>query len=332
MAGTVLITGANGTLGLEFVRVLLSSHPQYTLVGTVRNPSPEADPNTASLMHFAKEHPAVKVHIHPLDLGSLADVRSFAKKLSSQIAQGELPRISAIVCNAATWSLESGLRFTNDDLEATFQVGHLSHYLLVLMLLGSMDMNFGRIVMLGSITHYPEKPNPLSAFRPYIPSDIENLARPKPDEPGKAHDKGYQRYGTAKLSNVAFMHDLNKRLQADTTLSGLSVVAMDPGGLAASRAQVEQRKSVRRIITVVNFCMPVLKHFTSTFRPTSDAARDLVEVSVGPAFRGKRGYYVGQNPSPSATMSKDPEVQARLWEACWRWSSLKSEDTVLSNR
>lgn len=214
MAGTVLITGANGTLGLEFVRALLTSHPQYTLVGTVRNPSPETDPNTASLMQIVKEHPAAKVHIHALDLGKLADVRSFANKLSGQIAQGELPRISAIVCNAATWSLEAGLRFTSDDLEATFQICHLSHYLLVLKLLGSMDMKSGRIVMLGSITHYPEKPNPLSAFRPEIPADIECLVRPKPDQPGEAHDRGYQRYGTAKLSNVTFMDDLNKRLQA----------------------------------------------------------------------------------------------------------------------
>lgn len=67
------------------------------------------------------------------------------------------------------------------------------------------------------------------------------------------------------------------------------------------------------------------------FRPTPEAARDLVEVSVGPAFQGKRGYYIGQKSSPSAAMSKDPEVQARLWEACWRWSSLKPEETVLSN-
>lgn len=214
MAGTILITGANGTLGLEFVRALITSHPQYTLVGTVRNPSPEADPNTATLMRVIKEHPGAKVHIQPLNLGKSADVRSFAEKLSSQIAQGELPRISAIVCNAATWSLESGLKFTSDDLEATFQVCHLSHYLLVLKLLGSMDMDSGRIVMLGSVTHYPEKPNPLSAFRPEIPADIESLARPKPDQPREAHDRGYQRYGTAKLSNVTFMYDLNKRLQA----------------------------------------------------------------------------------------------------------------------
>lgn len=75
-------------------------------------------------------------------------------------------------------------------------------------------MRSGRVAMLGSITHYPEKPNALSALRPEFPSNIEYLARPLPDGPEEAHDSGHQRYGTAKLSNVTFMHDLNKRLKA----------------------------------------------------------------------------------------------------------------------
>lgn len=213
MAGTVLITGANGTLALEFVEALLTLHPQHTLVATVRNASPETDPNTAALMRTIEKHPRVQVQVEQLDLGKLADVRRFTERLSKRIDQGELPRISAIVCNAATWSLEAGQKFTSDGLEATFQVCHLSHYLMVLKLLGSMDTTTGRIVMLGSITHYPEKPNPLSAFRPGFPDDMEHLARPLPDQPGEAHDRGYQRYGTAKLSNVTFMYDLNKRLE-----------------------------------------------------------------------------------------------------------------------
>ncbi|KIW10103.1 hypothetical protein PV08_11063 [Exophiala spinifera] len=328
MGGTVLITGANGTLGLEFIRALLESYPQYTVVGSVRNPSTESDPNTANLGRIIKEHPGAKVHIQALDLGKLAEVRSFTDQLSAQIDQGQLPPLSAIVCNAAAWSLESGLKLTSDGLEATFQVAHLSHYLLVLKLLGSMDLKSARVVMLGSITHYPEKANPMSAFRPEIPEDIEILARPKPDQPGEAQDRGYQRYGTAKLCNVTFMHDLNKRLLANPHLSSLTAVAMDPGGLAASRAQAEQKKTVRRIMAVVNFCMPLLKHLTQTFRPTADAARDLVEVSVGAEFVGKRGYYVGRKAGDSAAMSRDPEVQTRLWNACWKWSGLESDETV----
>lgn len=214
MAGTVLITGANGTLALEFVRHLLALHPQFTILATVRNPSPQKDPNTAKLMQLIERFPGSKVEVQQLDLASLNDVRRFADSTSRLIDLGSLPRLSAIICNAATWSLEAGQKFTSDKFEATFQVCHLSHYLLVLKLLGSMHMDSGRIVMLGSPVHYPEKANPLSAFRPEFPTNIEQLVRPPPDRSGEAHDRGYQRYGTAKLSNVTFMHDLNRRLES----------------------------------------------------------------------------------------------------------------------
>lgn len=125
MAGTVVITGANGTLALEFMQALLTLHPQYTVVGTVRNASPEADPNTAKLMRVIEKHPGAKMSVQQLDLGKLADVRSFSERPLRQIGLGELPRISAIVCNASTWSLEAGQKFTADKLEATFQVCHL---------------------------------------------------------------------------------------------------------------------------------------------------------------------------------------------------------------
>ena len=213
MGDTVVITGANGSLALGFVDSFLARYPQHTLIATVRNPSPEKDHNTAKLMQLISEHSSSKVLIETLDLGSLASVRLFAEKLNNRISSRELPRISAIVCNAATLSLEAGQKFTSDGYEATFQVCHLSHYLLVLKLLESMNFASGRIVMLGSITHYPEKPNPLSSLRAGIPENTEDLVKPSPDLLSLVHDRGFQRYGTAKLANVIFAEDLNKRLQ-----------------------------------------------------------------------------------------------------------------------
>ena len=213
MSGTVVITGANGSLALGFVESFLKLYPQHTLVATVRNPSPEKDPNTAKLAKLVSRHARAKVHIEALDLSKLASVRAFAEKLASQVYAKELPRISAIICNAATLSLEAGQNFTSDGYEATFQVCHLSHYLLILKLLDSMDAQSGRIVMLGSITHYPEKVNPLSSLRPCFPDNFEELVKPSRDPPSLVHDRGFQRYGTAKLANVTLMDDLNKRLK-----------------------------------------------------------------------------------------------------------------------
>ncbi|GES65384.1 short-chain dehydrogenase/reductase SDR [Aspergillus terreus] len=328
MAGTVLLTGANGSLALGFVEAFLQSYPQHTLVATVRDPSPVTDANTARLEQLVSRYPGAQVYIQALDLGKLSSVRSFAEKLSRDVLSKKLPRISAIVCNAATLSLEAGQKFTVDNYEATFQVCHLSHYLLVLKLLQRMDTS-GRIVMLGSVTHDSNNANPLSSLVAQFPDDIEELVKPRPDPPGLVHDRGFQRYATAKLANVTFMDHLNRLLLESPSLSHITATAMDPGGLPSSRAQTEQKKSTQRLFATINFLMPVLKHLTKAFRTTEDAGRDLVALSVGPSFQGKRGYFVGQKQTDAAAASKDEGAQNKLWEACWRWAGLVPGETVL---
>ncbi|KAF3394302.1 WW domain-containing oxidoreductase [Penicillium rolfsii] len=331
MTGTVVITGANGSLALGFVESLLSRYSHHTLIAAVRNTSPEKDPNTAELMKIIARYPNSKVSVEALDLGQLASVRAFAQKISGQVLSRKIPRVTATVCNAATLSLEAGQKFTSDGFEATFQVCHLSHYLLVLKLLESMDPASGRIVMLGSITHYPDKPNPVSSLGPCFPENLEELVKPTPDPRSLVHDRGFQRYGTAKLANVTFALDLNERLKRDPKLSNVTVMAMDPGGLPASRAQAEQKKSTKRIMSMINFLMPVLKHVTTAFRTIEDAGRELAIVSVDSTFNGKRGYFVGQREDDPAAISRDVEVQERLWAACWRWSGMKPEETILQD-
>lgn len=106
---------------------------------------------------------------------------------------------------------------------------------------------------------------------------------------------------------------------------------MDPGGLVDSRAHTEQTPTIRRLFGVANMLMPVLRHLTSAIRTNADAGRDLVELSVGSEFQGKRGYYVGKKPSTPADVSGDVGVQGRLWDACWGWAGIKEGETVLQN-
>lgn len=212
MTGTVIITGANGSLGTAFVQHFLATYPEHTLICTVRSAARD-DENTTSLKNLISNHPASRVHIEQLDLGSLSSVRAFTDRISEQVSTGKIPRITAIVCNAFSWAL-NGLKFTDDGMETSFQVSHLSHYLLVLRLLGSMDTETGRIVMLGAESHDPDRANPLSKLLARFPDDVEELVNPEADKPAEVHDRGFQRYGTSKLANVIFMQDLNKRLQA----------------------------------------------------------------------------------------------------------------------
>ncbi|KAH7129467.1 hypothetical protein B0J13DRAFT_138632 [Dactylonectria estremocensis] len=327
MDGTVLITGANGSLGLPFIEHIISSYPTYTIIAAVRNPSPSSDPNTAALARTIASHDTSRAIIEPLDLSSLANVRSFANSIAARVANKQLPPLAAIVCNAFTWSLD-GQHATPDGFESTFQVGHLAHFLLVLKLLGAMSRT-GRVVMLGSANHYPEKPVPISKLGAAFPDGVDMLVKPGADEPGNEHDRGFQRYATTKLANVMFMQDLGARLKKDPALSGITVTAMDPGGLVDSRAHTAQKPAIRILMSIANAALPLLRPFTSEVRRSADSAKDLVELSVGDGFRDARGYYVGLKKTEPARVVGDEDKVRALWKACWGWASLTRDETVL---
>ncbi|KAF4963027.1 hypothetical protein FSARC_8937 [Fusarium sarcochroum] len=327
MTGTVIITGANGSAALGFVSEILSAYPSHTLLATVRNPS-TSDPNTAKLSKLIASHKTSRAHIQALDLSVLSNVRTFAEETAKRVADGEIPRIKAIVCNAFTSSLTEQC-FTSDGFERTFHVNHLAHYLLVLKLLGSMASD-GRIVMLGSNAHYTDRPHPLYNLRAKIPDDVELLIKPHADKPGEEHDRGFQRYGNTKLANVMFMHDLNSKLEKTPGLSGMTAITMDPAGMVDSRATSVQKLHIRILFGIVSLLLPLLKHVTSSVRPSVEAGRDLAEISVGDSFKGRSGYFVGLRRDEETAASKDVEKRDALWRACWEWAGLKKEDTVLA--
>jgi NAD(P)-dependent dehydrogenase (short-subunit alcohol dehydrogenase family) len=216
MTGTLIITGATGSVAIEAVQQLLAFHSSITIVGTVRNVTKiPKSPYLLQLESIQQQHSENKLIIKSVDLNSLKEVRSFADDIASQVSAGQLPPISAIICNAFTWSLEKGQQFSSDHYESTFQVNHLAHYLLVLKLLPSVNEEFGRIVMLGSEVHDPKHSNPLSGMGALLPDNehLDELIRPGADSPGSEHDMGWRRYANSKLANVMFMQSLNQHFQ-----------------------------------------------------------------------------------------------------------------------
>ena len=211
LEGAVIITGANGTLALAFVEYLLRNYPTYFVVLTVRNDS-ESDPNTETLREIVSRFPATRISIEALDLASLPIVRSFAESITARVSTADIPAISAIVCNAMFWSL-TDTKYSKDGYELGFQVSHLSHFVLVLELLGSMNKESGRIVLLGSEAHDSKNKNSFNSLGAKIPKDMEELVKPTPDKTGNTMSCGFQRYSNSKLANVMFMYSLNRKLQ-----------------------------------------------------------------------------------------------------------------------
>lgn len=93
-----------------------------------------------------------------LDLSRLSSVRQAAADINARVAAGSLPRIRCLILNAA-YQEHTTQDFTPDGFDMTFQCNYLSHWLLVLLLLQSMDRERGRVVVVGSWSH--EYGNPL---------------------------------------------------------------------------------------------------------------------------------------------------------------------------
>lgn len=104
MAGTIILTGANGSLGLQAAKHLLETCPEYHAVFTVRDAS-EADLNTQNLRRVTSKYPQTKVSVHQVDHIDLSAVHQFARAISASVAATSLPPLKSIICNAIYWNL-----------------------------------------------------------------------------------------------------------------------------------------------------------------------------------------------------------------------------------
>ncbi|KAG6910619.1 hypothetical protein DXG01_009128 [Tephrocybe rancida] len=327
--GTVVLTGANGTIGLSFVASALKDYHTQHLVLTVRNDS-HSDTNTAKLYAILSQFPDARYTIFTLDLASLSSVSTFVSSIAQQVSSGALKPISAIVCNAFAWSLTSGLKFTSDGYELSFQVNYLAHFVLVRGLLDSMDKTRGRVVGMSSDSHAPGG-SPGEVFPPTLPDDIEALAKPPPDTAGEEVGRGMQRYGMSKLCIVMFIYELNRRLQTDPAfvqLKGITALAVDPGTIPDSRATNQAVPATWRLGTkyILNPLQPVLKYIMPSLRKSSTAGAGLARLSLGEVYpgTGAASYYQGLKPARSSKESYDEAKAAKLWDssvALWQRES-----------
>ena len=200
-AGMMLLTGANSGLGAAFAtRMLnLSTTPYYLF--PVRNP---ADPS-CQLLAQRVGTPMQRGAVVALDLSSLASIRSFAEDINMQVASKAIPRIRTLFLNAATlpWN---GMPFGKDGYELTFSVNYLASFLLVLLLLESMDRDGSRIILVTSAAVHSE------IFRKAgLASQVENFvhpeiaANPVRESGDDTVGASLRRYTLSKVMGLAFM-------------------------------------------------------------------------------------------------------------------------------
>ena len=197
-AGRVaVITGANTGLGYE-TAAALADHGAHVVLA-VRN----LDKGKDAAARITARSPHADVALQELDLTSLESIRAAAEQLRS-----DHDRIDLLINNAGVmWTPKST---TKDGFELQFGTNHLGHFAFTGLLLDRLLPVAGsRVVTVSSIGHR-------------IRADIhfDDLQ----------WERGYNRvgaYGQAKLANLLFTYELQRRLAPHgTTIAA----AAHPGG------------------------------------------------------------------------------------------------------
>ncbi|KAF2647658.1 putative short-chain dehydrogenase [Lophiostoma macrostomum CBS 122681] len=306
MAGSVVLTGANGSAGLHAAEHLVKAYPEYTAILTVRSTA-DNDVNTNALRSIISKFPDSKVSIHEVDLADLAAVHRFTTTLADDIANGKCPPIKAIICNAFYWNLVSDPELTVDGLDKTMQVSFVSHALCVLRLIDKFDQIDGRVELISSVAHFRRK-TPMSQYIPGVPSNLDELVHPHVDNERRSH--GMLRYSNSKL---------------DPKLSHITAVAINPGDSADSRAFRTNTPTWIRILFhyVLLPLRPIYRRLVDpTWRPSAEAGVDMVELAVNKQYKNERGYYTLLERTEPDEIVKDEDVQDRIWKEAAKWAGV----------
>ncbi|KAI0470243.1 putative short-chain dehydrogenase [Xylaria cf. heliscus] len=352
LKGTLLITGTNGTLGSAIVSEVITSFELSSYYGiyTVRDttmPTPALDAALANAplsIGTPHRHSYDKLS---LDLSKLSGVREAAQAINARIASGEIPPIRALVLNAGYH--EFGWQtWTTDGLDMSFTVNYLSHWLLAVMLLQSMDREAGRIIWINSWSHNPDdKRNTAQAaykeekYTTAIFNHIDAIAKgtwSANKDDATTWMSGWRRYGAAKLCSVTMIHELQRRLDRDPALNKISVLSLDPGAMASGMV----RRSDSWVIRILFFkiLIPLMAYLlmhilpNGPFRTPRKSAKDVVAAAFHStpdplSERPKSLYLNGSVKGDYNPLAKDPNNWRIVWRASVQYARLAEGDTIL---
>jgi NAD(P)-dependent dehydrogenase (short-subunit alcohol dehydrogenase family) len=272
-----VITGANTGLGYETAAALAAKGADVVLA--VRNLDKGKD--AAALIH--KRNPAAEVILQELDLTSLDSIRAAAEQLRS-----DHDRIDLLINNAGVMYTPKST--TKDGFELQFGTNHLGHFAFTGLLLDRLLPIAGsRVVTVSSIGHR-------------IRADIHF------DDLQWEHS--YNRvaaYGQAKLANLLFTYELQRRLAPHgTTIAA----AAHPGG-----SNTELMRNLPPLVARVSAVIePLFQDPAMGALPSLRAATDQAVAGgqyFGPdGFAQTRGY---PKVVASSRKSHDVDRQRRLW-------------------
>lgn len=265
MTRTIVITGASDGIGAAAARQLDAAGEQVVIVGR----DPEKTRAVAG---------SIGADAHVADFADLSQVRALAETLRERY-----PRIDVLANNAG--GIFGDRKVTADGFELTFQVDHLAPFLLTHLLMDRLVESRASVIQTSS-----------AAAQRFSRFDIDDLQGEKDYSASRA-------YGNAKLANVLFTKELQRRFGDQ----GLSAVAFHPGVIASSFAS--SSNGLWRWM----YTNPLFSRFLTG---TDVGGGRLAWLALGtPGLDWMPGEYYAKNKVACTSPLADDAVLAReLWE------------------
>ncbi|RIA80798.1 hypothetical protein C1645_585732 [Glomus cerebriforme] len=201
----IILTGSTDGIGKEMARILAGFNPKR-LVLPARNK--EKGNNLLEYIKSSNGH-TNNIEIWEMNLADLQSVKNFANKFINEV--GEL---HMLINNAGIWTHNQIIK-TKDNLEIQFQVNHLAHFLLTLLLLDTIKKSVsaelpGKIAFTSSATQKIGE----------IDFDNFNLEK-------GSYWNIFKAYANTKLMNVIIVKELSRIVQNDN----ITTYSLHPGAI-----------------------------------------------------------------------------------------------------
>ena len=273
-----IVTGANSGLGY-FTALELARHGAEVVVA-----SRSVENGEAAAKEMAAAIGGPKPRVLPLDLASLASVRSFAQEFEGK-------RVDLLVNNAGV--MMTPRRTTSDGFELQLGTNHLGHFALTGLLLDALGRSdAARIVTLSSNEHRGGR------------IDFDDLQQ----ERDYSARGSYQR---SKLANAVFAVELDRRLRA----AGSSVISVFAHpGYSATNLQSSGPTGVAKALMAISNRLVAQSAERGALPTLYAATAPGIEGGdyYGPDGRGEmRGFPKKVEAIPAAY---DPDIGGRLWQ------------------
>ena len=291
----ILITGANSGLGFESAGVLAAKKAHVIMACR------SLERAQAARHEIVQAHPSSVVDVLPLDLTSLDSVRRCAMEFNLRY-----PRLDVLLNNAGVMATPR-LR-SEDGFELQFGANHLGHFALSGLLLERLlAAPSSRVVTVYSVADI------------YAWIDFNSFG-------GQGFYNRWIAYGQAKLANLVFAMELNRRLAARE--AGAISLAAHPGltrtnlQVAGLSMQPKDRLQARLMRTIrdVFFQDVTLGALPQLLAATAPEAR-------GGEVYGPQGFLQMAGPPKKITPFnrgwRDEKLGKRLWKASQELTGVK---------